>query len=433
MALATQCPHCHTSFRVANDQLKLHAGLVRCGQCQQTFNGIENLLTPDGSAATIVNSADTASPSPAQNLGDTALPPQSTEVVAETSIDLDASLESGASNTPTKIATNLGTDEFLVADDTSIAMVTPATEEPRIQDSDIQEASDEEIEQLPSSVSQGSSDFDSLDFDLGDDAPAWSKNEPSFPQEGELSSAVQAEASHADDKADQAFDHTDTKAEVAEDTDSLLNAGEDEHERSECEATGKAETALTSSSEIEELDEDESEKPNFVIEAEKKQRAAKWQSVCFALLILIFVLSGLGQGVYFFRSAIAAHFPTAKAPLLQICQKLKCQIRLPAQKEFLEISGKELQNESTELHLQVLTVQIQNNSNTLQAWPMLELVLQDARQKPLLQRAFAPSEYLEDKTMLAKGIPANSEQNIKVYFENATIKANNFTVDLFYP
>jgi predicted Zn finger-like uncharacterized protein len=28
MALATRCPHCQTTFRVANDQLKLHAGLV---------------------------------------------------------------------------------------------------------------------------------------------------------------------------------------------------------------------------------------------------------------------------------------------------------------------------------------------------------------------------------------------------------------------
>jgi predicted Zn finger-like uncharacterized protein len=46
MALATQCPHCFTSFRVANDQLKLHAGLVRCGSCKQTFNGIEHLLAP---------------------------------------------------------------------------------------------------------------------------------------------------------------------------------------------------------------------------------------------------------------------------------------------------------------------------------------------------------------------------------------------------
>lgn len=51
MALATQCPHCHTTFRVAHDQLKLRAGIVRCGQCRQVFNGIEHLLPPSGTPA----------------------------------------------------------------------------------------------------------------------------------------------------------------------------------------------------------------------------------------------------------------------------------------------------------------------------------------------------------------------------------------------
>jgi predicted Zn finger-like uncharacterized protein len=44
MSLATQCPHCHTTFKVAHDQLKLQAGLVRCGICKQIFNGIEYLV-----------------------------------------------------------------------------------------------------------------------------------------------------------------------------------------------------------------------------------------------------------------------------------------------------------------------------------------------------------------------------------------------------
>jgi predicted Zn finger-like uncharacterized protein len=47
MALATRCPHCRTTFRVANDQLKLRAGLVRCGACKEVFNGIEHLLPPE--------------------------------------------------------------------------------------------------------------------------------------------------------------------------------------------------------------------------------------------------------------------------------------------------------------------------------------------------------------------------------------------------
>ena len=46
MVLATRCPHCRTTFRVVQDQLKLRGGLVRCGACKEIFNGTENLLRP---------------------------------------------------------------------------------------------------------------------------------------------------------------------------------------------------------------------------------------------------------------------------------------------------------------------------------------------------------------------------------------------------
>jgi predicted Zn finger-like uncharacterized protein len=44
MALATQCPHCHTTFRVAADQLKLRGGIVRCGACHSIFDGNAHLI-----------------------------------------------------------------------------------------------------------------------------------------------------------------------------------------------------------------------------------------------------------------------------------------------------------------------------------------------------------------------------------------------------
>ncbi|MES2151352.1 MAG: DUF3426 domain-containing protein [Pseudomonadota bacterium] len=44
MALATQCPHCGTTFRVAADQLKLRGGIVRCGACNEVFDGNASLI-----------------------------------------------------------------------------------------------------------------------------------------------------------------------------------------------------------------------------------------------------------------------------------------------------------------------------------------------------------------------------------------------------
>ncbi|MGR3907140.1 DUF3426 domain-containing protein [Burkholderia sp. SR8] len=44
MLLATRCPHCETVFRLQQEQLSLHDGLVRCGHCQQVFNASQSLV-----------------------------------------------------------------------------------------------------------------------------------------------------------------------------------------------------------------------------------------------------------------------------------------------------------------------------------------------------------------------------------------------------
>jgi predicted Zn finger-like uncharacterized protein len=75
MALATQCPHCFTTFRVAADQLKLRGGIVRCGACQSIFDGNAHLIDLDklaaekaagdaAAAAAVPGSAEPALPEP---------------------------------------------------------------------------------------------------------------------------------------------------------------------------------------------------------------------------------------------------------------------------------------------------------------------------------------------------------------------------------
>ena len=64
---------------------------------------------------------------------------------------------------------------------------------------------------------------------------------------------------------------------------------------------------------------------------------------------------------------------------------------------------------------------------------MVELILKDSRGKTVLQRVFRPEEYLEQKSLVSKGIAANSDNNIKVHFELTTMKAAGYAVTVFYP
>lgn len=64
MSLVTRCPKCQSGFAVTGDQLRLHEGLVRCGQCSHVFDGFECL---QDKVPTLTQQVDT--PPAASDLG----------------------------------------------------------------------------------------------------------------------------------------------------------------------------------------------------------------------------------------------------------------------------------------------------------------------------------------------------------------------------
>jgi predicted Zn finger-like uncharacterized protein len=61
-ALITRCPTCGTTFRALPSQLSVRGGMVRCGKCAATFDGVANLVEESATAA--------AEPSPQLGLFD---------------------------------------------------------------------------------------------------------------------------------------------------------------------------------------------------------------------------------------------------------------------------------------------------------------------------------------------------------------------------
>ena len=47
MRLVTECPSCHTTFKVVRDQLRISEGWVRCGQCAEVFDTAPSLREID--------------------------------------------------------------------------------------------------------------------------------------------------------------------------------------------------------------------------------------------------------------------------------------------------------------------------------------------------------------------------------------------------
>lgn len=419
MPLATQCPHCQTTFRVANDQLKLHAGLVRCGACQQTFNGIEHLLAPGAKPAPL-KTAEQALPA-----ADFEVPDQAADELAEPA--------HFPANVPVHVPLP---DELEMGSGTTTA------------DSEPQEHSESApAEAIPEAHFAASSS--SLDFDLGQDepfvqpeaAPAQS-SAPELEVEVEIEGIEEARsqsetaALHIEQDDAQEWDtQQDISTTIIIEPDSVAEAAAPE---TAALAASDANTDVTTDA-TEDQSEDEAggepdeEKPIFVIQAEKKQRRSRIVRISMLLFSFILFLTLLAQASYSLRHQIAARFPQTKPALQEACKFLRCRIAMPAQIDLVTIESSELQTLDKEAKILSLAVLLQNSSGTLQAWPMLELILNDSKEQIVLRRVFTPAEYLANKNDLIKGFAPASEQNVTLHFEISEVKAAGYKLHAFYP
>lgn len=83
MNAITQCPSCQTRFRVSEEQLSAHDGMVRCGRCRAVFDARWHLQDnePSPQLDLPIEAADTSiPPAPAQHVSPRLIP---TEIIVE--------------------------------------------------------------------------------------------------------------------------------------------------------------------------------------------------------------------------------------------------------------------------------------------------------------------------------------------------------------
>lgn len=389
MALATQCPHCQTTFRVAHDQLKLRAGLVRCGYCKEIFNGIENLLP----------SEDASAPTPAPAT------PAAPTVVETPSVPATPATPALEENTGDSAdAMSVGTP-----DDADHAEKEAVDEEP-------------EVAKAPAA---SKIDFDipagfERDSDVYVPDPDYEANKPEDPLQRmtlldftrELPDEINAEntaSTYDPNELDQAINDL---------------------QRKPWRGSRKSAKAATEDA-LDEVDADD--EPDFLKRGRRKQRLSRKLRIFLSVSCFILLIAALLQGTYIFRNQIAGWFPQAKPALINACELLGCRIDLPAQIDQVSIESSELQTLANDKDTFVLTTLLRNYSSTYQEWPHIELTLNDTNEKALLRRVFTPADYLNNSEDVRIGFSANSERSVKLSFELSQLKASGYRVYLFYP
>jgi predicted Zn finger-like uncharacterized protein len=173
------------------------------------------------------------------------------------------------------------------------------------------------------------------------------------------------------------------------------------------------------------------EEPGFVKRDRQRQKFGKAATIFMSLGSVLLVAALLAQAVTTFRNSIAAAVPALKPALTAACQTLGCKIELPTQIDDLTIEQGELQTLSETTFS--FTTLLRNQSATAQAWPSIELVLDDDKDKPVLRRVFTPRDYLHADVATEHGFAPHTEQAVKLYFELHDLKASGYHIAVFYP
>lgn len=473
MALATQCPHCQTSFRVANDQLKLRGGLVRCGSCREVFNGIEHLVRPDVATpvatlvatpaavpehkvsatqthAVVAAKAALAGPQHSEPLSAVHVTPEAEQKELPVT---EAAFVAAIGRLPPAISigepvTVRGPATKSTTSDRVEAAIDGLEEDLRIAEETSQSAP-ADVHHTPFGLIKPSAPTDSDEATSGAPAPnVWHRHVDDDANDDDANQMARMTLMHVagpDDytlaakaKAKDGAAHTDD-----DELDRIIDELQRKPWRGEKNAAAATSSNATDSREnsgrkkgrekIAEPEQAVADEPDFVLSARRKQRIGgplRWAMWGIAALLLIGLL---GQSTYFFRDQLAARMPQLKPVLTGTCAKLGCTVGLPMKIDSISIEANELQALDPARNLFSLNLLLRNRSDTVQAWPNIELTLNDANEKAIVRRVFAPRDYLSATLDPAQGFGSDQEQPVKLGFELLQLKASGYRVYVYYP
>ncbi|MBV8635728.1 MAG: DUF3426 domain-containing protein [Burkholderiaceae bacterium] len=450
MALATQCPHCHTTFRVAHDQLKLRAGLVRCGSCKEIFNGIEHLLPSETAAATRTPApVETAAPAPAAAEPVPQPAPAASKPAASDQLDFAyPDMDDEDSGTGTSGSTDLTKpasipDTVLARDlvDEAPAPHTNEPEEVKFVETPRKTplAAPAVVEPEPLEHSPAHSPHDEPPTAVDEQAPSDPLTRMTLidvEEQGTL--PPDPEAPDPLDKVMEDFERKPARGKRGGKgkpyARSPLVSMQEEMPRAEP-TMEEAAPGTAPAAEPEPAAEtySDAEEPDFVKRERYRRTRGRAIGIVMNTASVLMLVLAVGQGAYIFRDQLATRFPETRPALQEYCAILDCKIGLPMQIEAVSFEGEQFQMLSTRKDTGEFSLTLRNTGHIAQTWPHLELALNDNNNVPLARRVFAPEEYLPAGLDPQKGFAANSEQPVKLYFEFADAKPAGFHVGVFYP
>lgn len=172
---------------------------------------------------------------------------------------------------------------------------------------------------------------------------------------------------------------------------------------------------------------------NLQQQLSEQEKGRRWYFLGWGGGIMLLLLALAAQSIYFYRDSVAVYYPQAKPLLVEACQLLGCQVRLPANINLIKLDGHELQAMPDRPNVVTFSALLRNNAAHRQAYPNLELTLTDLTNQALARRHFTPKEYLPPGTKIENGMPMQEEVPLKLTLDLDRLEAVGYKSRVYYP
>lgn len=165
--------------------------------------------------------------------------------------------------------------------------------------------------------------------------------------------------------------------------------------------------------------------PEAIVKRAPRRRTGGW---VFGSLLLLAALAG--QGIFLYRSEIAATLPEARPYLNKMCELLRCTVALPQRPRQISIEASDMQaTDPANPGVIALTATLRNHASIELGYPALDVVLTNTKEHTVARRIFLPADYLGGKDPRA-GIAPNAEITVRLDLDTGDLGAAGFRLDV---
>ncbi|MBY8610214.1 zinc-ribbon domain-containing protein [Burkholderia arboris] len=454
MLLATRCPHCETVFRLQQEQLSLHQGLVRCGHCHEVFNAAESLVPEHAQQPEPALTGTAAAPddgdahhqapparlfaaaAPAGSPSDSDYKPEGWDMWAPW---LDAGVDPSLQHSVDTVRTEPLVPLALPSVEAGVVHLsgTPApfaSSPAELEPSAAVEHADE-----PHAPPTQYETHETHETEAASPAPVErDPREPRFvahvPSESEVTPDAAEPVGRAhfavpDDESaprEPRFAFTPApavaEAESGSEPDAFVR-----HDKTP--ATAAAEPAAPFPAAL--TDDD---RPHFAVTRETRapQQRGMLGGFFGGLVAAVLAVLLVAQLAWWQREALMIYWPATQGWFRQACAPLGCTVAPPRAIDGLRLDATDLRQLDGPRELE-LKVPLTNRYRIPLAYPSLELTLLDDTNHVTVRRVLAPRDYVRPGTPIDAGLPPGTTQTMVVRLETNGTPASNFRVQIFYP